>query len=398
MDKKNLVFEWSQLLTLTAAHFMVDMIAGTLPAILPYVRSYFTLSLTAGVGALTTLYFTCNLFQVLTGHMRASETKPLFLQIGLILSVGLCIIGVVPQSIFSLWLIMGLVIISGVGIAITHPDSLRAIHNLKCIPPAITTAVFMNGGAMGFAGGGLLSTMLVSRFGLSGLYFFLLCPVAIILLIRLLRIQLAVESLDENSAPVEAERERFTFWPLMIMAVPMAISSTLIVSLLPTRLNELGFALTFGGFSLMIFGVAGGIGSFFWAMLAHKKCEMKYTIAASLVGVPLLLGYMFLMDNRAAVWLLFGGAFCCGAAYPLMVTMARYAKGPKLGQRMGFMVGGAWGIGSVALLLLSPIGEWLGVQAILVLTPLGFAISGCMGINILRTMLKHKAGAGLQNG
>lgn len=368
---------------------MVDMIAGTLPAILPYVRSHFALSLTAGVVALTTLYFTCNLFQVLTGHMRATKTAPLFLQAGLLLAFVLCLTGMIPQSSFALWMIIGLVLISGIGIAITHPDGLRAIHDLKSIPPAITTAVFMNGGAMGFAGGGLFSTMLVSRFGLSGLYFFLVCPVVIILLVRLLKIRLAVESSDDKCVPFDAGRERFAFWPLMIMAVPAAISSTLIVALLPTRLSELGFALTFGGFSLMIFGVAGGLGSFFWAGLAHKRSEMKCTIAACLVGVPLLFGYMLLIDNKAAMFLLFAGAFCCGAAYPLMVTMARYAVGPKLGQRMGFMVGGAWGIGSVALLLVSPMAERLGVYAILVLTPLGFAVSGLMGINILRTRSKQ---------
>jgi MFS transporter, FSR family, fosmidomycin resistance protein len=390
VDKKNLAFEWSQLLTLTAIHFMVDMVAGMFPAILPYVRSHFALSLTAGMAALTTLYFTCNILQVLTGHMRAAKTTPLFLQMGLILSVGLCVVGVVPQSIFSLWLIMGLVIISGSGIAISHPDSLRAIHNIKGIPPVVTTAVFMNGGAMGFAGGGLFSTMLVSRFGLNGLYFFLICPVVGILLVWLLKIRLAVESSEENAALSDVGGGGFTFWPLMMMAVPAAISSTLIVAFLPTRLNELEFALTFGGFSIMMFGLAGGVGTFFWAWLAHRRCEMKCTIAACLAGVPLLFGYMLLIDNKAAVYLLFAGASCCGAAYPLIVTMARYARGPKLGQRMGFIVGGAWGIASVVLLLLSPIAERFGVQTVLVFTPVGFAVSGFVGINILRTMSKRE--------
>jgi MFS transporter, FSR family, fosmidomycin resistance protein len=204
-----------------------------------------------------------------------------------------------------------------------------------------------------------------------------------------LKIRLAVESSDEKTSQVNGDRKIYAFWPLMAMAVPAAISATLIVSLLPTRLNELGFELTFGGFSVMVFGVAGGVGTFFWAILAHKKCEMKCSIAACLVGVPFLLAYMLFIDNRLATCLLFIGAFCCGAAYPLMVTMARYARGLKLGQRMAYMVGGSWGVASIVLLLLSPIYERLGVQTILVLTPAGFVMSAFVGFNILRTTSKQ---------
>jgi MFS family permease len=122
-------------------------------------------------------------------------------------------------------------------------------------------------------------------------------------------------------------------------------------------LNELGFELTFGGYSTSMFGLGGAVGSFVWANIARKKDELKCSIAALFLVVPFLVIYLIFINDRAAIWLLFGAGFCAIAAYILMITLSRHAKGLNLGQRMGFMLGGTWALANIVFMALLPAAE-----------------------------------------
>ena len=159
-----------QLLVLASVHFLIDMFASMPPAILPVIRSEFALSLSRGGFVLAALYITCNAIQPLTGHMRAGRRKPLFLHLGLILGAGICLLAALPRGDGAFPAMIALAAVSGVGIAIVHPEGLRAVHRLRRVQPAVSTAVFMAGGFLGYAGGGAVSAFLVSNFGLEGLY------------------------------------------------------------------------------------------------------------------------------------------------------------------------------------------------------------------------------------
>jgi FSR family fosmidomycin resistance protein-like MFS transporter len=372
-----------QLLVLAGVHFLIDMFASMLPAILPAIRDEFGLSLSLGGLVLAALYMTSNGVQPLVGHMRADRRRPLFLHLGLIIGASICLLGALPRGGGAFAIMILLAVVSGCGIAIVHPEGLRAVHWLRRIPPAVSTAVFMAGGFLGYASGGAVSAFLVSRFGLKGLYPLALCPVIGIVMVIFMRIRLAVERKVHNKNEARTEENRLPFWPIMAMAMPAAVSTTILVALLPTVLNELGFELTFGGFSTMMFGLGGAVGSFVWANLAHKKGELNCSIAALFLVVPFLVAYLVFINNRTAIWILFGAGFCAIAAYILMITLSRYATGLNLGQRMGFMVGGTWALASIVFMALLPVAEHFGTNLILKFTPLGYLCSGAFGLFVL---------------
>jgi len=176
----------------------------------------------------------------------------------------------------------------------------------------------------------------------------------------------------------------------MAMAMPAAVSTTVLANLLPTVLNELGFELTFGGYSTTMFGLGGAVGSFVWANIARKKSELKCLIAALFLVVPFLVAYLVLIDIRVAIWILFGVGFCAIAAYILMITLSRYATGLSLGQRMGFMVGGTWALANIVFMALLPVAEHFSTNVILKFTPLGYLCSGLFGLFV---MLKFRSPA-----
>lgn len=363
--------------------FFCDMFLGIMPAILPEVREQFALSLTRGVNILFALHLSANMVQLLISHLRSDKRKPLLLYIALVLAGTLCFLGAVPKSPGSFGLLIILVIITACGNGMYNPEGLRAIHKLRHIPASISSCFFMSGGFAGYAIGGLVSTALVSGLGLRGLYFLFLCPAVAIFVIVSLRVRLFVERERSSLNTVVIDKRRLPFWPIVFMAILAAVSSNIIGWLLPTRLNELGFELTFGGFSVMMFCLGAAVGSFFWAWIAHKKGELPCSIIALFLGIPFVLAYLLKIDNRTFVWVLFGAGFCSLAAYPMMITMARYAVGPNLGRRMGFIVGGVWGVACVVLMILGPAAERFGVHAVLRFAPVGYLLSGIVGLLIM---------------
>ena len=372
-----------QLLVLAGVHFLVDMFGGMLPAILPAIRTEFALSLSLAGILLGALHMTSNGFQVLTGHMRAHKRMPLFLHVGLILAAGICLLGFLPRSGGAFAAMIVLAVVSGFGVAITHPESLRAVHRLRRIRPAVSTAVFMTGGFLGYASGGAVSAVLVSRLGMPGLYPLIIFPAVGILLLILLRVRLSVERKSYNNNVAAPAENKLPFWLLFTMAMPAAISTLVLASLLPTVLNELGFELTFGGFSLTMFGLGGAVGSFVWAGIAHKKGELPCSIAALFLAVPCLTAYLILIESAMAMWMLFGVGFCAVSAYILMITLARAATGPNLGRRMGFMVGGTWALANIVFMALLPVAEYFGTILILKFTPVGYVLSAVFGLFIM---------------
>ncbi len=382
---------------LAGVHFLIDMFASMLPAILPAIRAEFGLSLSLGGLVLVALRMTSNGLQPLIGHLRDRKRTPLLIHFGLVLAICVCLLGIVPRQGSTFFWILFLSGISGIGIALVHPESLRAVHRLKRIRPAVSTAVFMGGGFLGFASGGAISAFLVSRYGLKGLYALALCPLIGIVFVILLRVRLAVESKEPNKNEGRTEDRGLPFWLIMAMAMPAAVSTMVLASLLPTVLNELGFELTFGGLSATMFGLGGAFGSLLWANLADRKGELRCTILALFLVIPFLVIYLIFLNHAIAIWLLFGAGFFTIAAYILMITLARHAVGFSLGRRMGFVVGGTWAFADIVFIGILPLAEHFGSDVVLKFVPVGYLISGVLSLFVL-LKTRDKKGSGAFSG
>jgi FSR family fosmidomycin resistance protein-like MFS transporter len=313
------------------------------------------------------------------------------LHIGLLLAAGICLIELLPRGAGAFPAMLLLAAVSGIGIALVHPEALRGVHRLKRIPPAVSTAVFMAGGFLGYASGGAVSTLLVSNFGFQGLYPLIIISMVSIALVIILKVRLAVEPKRPNETRIQTTvKYCLPFWFIFVMAMPAAVSTTILAMLLPTALNELGYELTFGGYSTTIFGLGGAVGSFVWAYIAQKKGEFPCTIATLFLTLPFLVVYLMLINNRAAIWLLFGAGFCTVSAYTLMITLSRHATGPTLGRRLGVMVGGTWALAYVIYMPMVLAAEYFdyGANVIVNLSPWGYLFSGLLGIFVMQKMRK----------
>lgn len=386
MNRQSLRVQWIQLVVLSGVHFLVDMFGNILPAILPVLRAEFSLTLSTGGFILAALSLAANGMQILTGRMRPDKTAPLFLHVGMVLAASICLIVLAPKSLGGIVLLFVLGVVSGSGIAITHPEGLRGVHTLDRIPPSLSTAIFMTAGFFGFASGSVISAVLVSTYGLKGLLPLAFCPILAILALIVARVRLSAEEVvpQAKNGRTPPRPGALPFWKVLGIGLPAAVSTTVVLQLMPTYLDERGFGLTFGGFSVALFGWGGAIGPFAWAALAHRKGELTCSAWAFLLSFPFMLLYLLFAAHPAAQWLLVGVGFSAMSAYILTITLAREAYGSSLGLRMALIVGGNWGIAMVVFLVLAAVADRVGTGPVLWLTPAGYLISGLLTFRVLR--------------
>jgi len=373
-------------MVLSGIHFLVDMFGNMLPAILPEMRRQFAMALWMGGSVLAALSLAANGVQVLTGGMRPNKTSPLFLHIGMVLAASICLIFLAPKSPAGIVLLLVLGVVRGSGIAITHPEGLRAVHTLDRISPSLSMPVFMTAGFLGFASGGMISAHLVSSFGLRGLWPLAMGAVVGVLVLLVAKVHLSTEESESragNSRP-QLGPEALPFWKVLLLGLPAAVSTTVVLQLAPTYLNELGFDLEFGGFATAMFGWGSTVGPFVWAAIAHKKGDLRCSAWAFLLSFPFMALYLVFATHRAAAWLLVGVGFSSMSAYILTITLARNARGANLGRRMALIVGGTWGIAMLVFLVLAALADLVGTGPILKVTPAGYLISAGLAFWVLR--------------
>jgi hypothetical protein len=164
----------------------------------------------------------------------------------------------------------------------------------------------------------------------------------------LARVRLSTEATgpNGNNNHCEPKPGALPFWEVLAIGLPAAVSTPVLLQLTPTYLDELGFGLTFGGFSTALFGWGGGIGPFLWAAIAHRKGGLTSSHGLSAVVSV----HDALHDVRQ-----YPGATGCVrrgllamSGYILTITLAREAYGVSLGLRMALIVGGTWGIAMVS--------------------------------------------------
>jgi FSR family fosmidomycin resistance protein-like MFS transporter len=149
--------------------------------------------------------------------------------------------------------------------------------------------------------------------------------------------------------------------------------------------------LTFGGFSAMLFSLAGGLGGMLVSRYAARNGEMKICAWMLAVGAPFGFLYPALIMYRPSAALVAVMGFLCYGTYPLMVSMARQSRGGNLGRRMGLIVGGTWLIASFVPRLMAPVAQKISLNFVLFLAPIGYLVAAGMCWYLWMQMKKAKA-------
>src|SRR5213082_2729959 len=150
---------------LSSGHLATDFANGALPALLPFLKDRFSLSYTAVGAVVLASQASSSLIQPLFGLWSDRRGAMWLLPAGVALGgVGIALAADAP----SYWLVLLLVLISGVGVAAFHPEGSKFAGFVSGRKRASGMAWFSLGGNIGFAFGPVVTTLLVHQYGLRG--------------------------------------------------------------------------------------------------------------------------------------------------------------------------------------------------------------------------------------
>lgn len=367
-------------MTLTILHGIIDMPGGIFVVALPDIQKEFGFSYAKGCVLLGIFNLICNWVQVLTGGWRANKERPIFQYIGVILCATLLAFGLVPRDSSAIYWLLALSIVSGWGVALPHPEALRAIHHIDKISPSMTTGVFMVGGVVGFVIGSWLAPKLIAEHGLAGLYAFLPVYVIGVLLMLPMGIRLSIEPTQQGESPDSGiSSAGISFWPILSMTTLAGTSTAVLMWITPQKLRLLGIDSPV----VPLFMTGGGIGSLVLGWLAGKIGELTIAAVGLLSATILLIAYTLSVNHTGAIYLAIGVGFVGFGTYPLMITAVKSIAGRGLGQRMGLMVGGVWGVANIIVMALGPVAKRYGLDGIFYCTPIGYCLAAILGLYLL---------------
>ena len=141
---------------LALGHLVIDTNQGSLPALLPYLKTALGLTYTATGVIVLMANITSSLIQPLFGFLADKTARRWLLPLSVFLSsLGVALSGVAP----SYYAVLALVMISGFGVAAYHPEGYRTATQVAGERKATGVSIFSTGGNIGIAIGPPLITI-----------------------------------------------------------------------------------------------------------------------------------------------------------------------------------------------------------------------------------------------
>ncbi len=358
-------FNFQILLILSLGHLVTDIFQGALPAILPFLKTRLALSYAQTGVILMTANFTSSLLQPLFGYLSDRREKLLLLPLGCVAAgLGLCLLPL-PRGY---GLTLGLVAISGLGVASYHPEGYKTAHFFTGPRPATGMSVFSVGGNLGFALAPVIALTIISRLGFSYLPLMLgFCLLFVGLLPR------SWETLHQaNPPPLRGKRGTappsgaYLALFLTIGVVVMRSWTQLgLMTFIPFYyIDVLKGDPLYSGTLVSVFLLGGVAGTLGGSPLADRWGHKRFLVLSML-----LTGVLCPLVRLAHGFWLFAVLALLGmvliSSFTVTVVMAQRFLPRSLGVASGLMTGFAIGAGGLGVTILGAVADHFGVPAAL---------------------------------
>jgi len=350
---------------LSAGHLVTDINQGALPALLPFFKEAMNLSYTMSGVIVLSSNLTSSIIQPAFGHL--SDRKPIgwFLPLApFIACLGISVTGFVSH--YSLLLLC--VILTGIGIAIFHPEGFKTAYYFTGDKKVTGMSIFAVGGNLGIALGPMVAITLVTFFGLKGTMG-LIVP-GIFIAIILLIFNTSTLSTTVESAHKEATKglrkpltrnQKMSFSLLIGIATLRAWTHFGMATYIPFYyINYLKGNPLYAGKLVSTFLLAGALGTLLGAPIADRWGHKKFLLITLALSSPLLLLFYYSSGFMTFVILGVSGMVLI-SSFALTTVMGQILLPQHLGMASGMMVGFTMSAGGLGVTLLGMIADAWGV-------------------------------------
>jgi FSR family fosmidomycin resistance protein-like MFS transporter len=351
---------------LTIAHAAADINQGAIPVLLPFFITAHHLSYAAAATIVFAVNIVSTVTQPLFGYISDRRPRPRLIPVSmLIVGLGVSYTGLAP----GYWIGVVAVMVSGLGVAMFHPEGARLMNHLAENKKATAMSLFGIGGQLGFALGPLVATALLLSWGLTGTVF-LIVPSVVIAGLVVFSLPALTKGYDikgtagSGPAPTGEKDD----WPAFLCLSSALLCRSVIFYGLNTFLplfwiNVMHGTKAAAGFALAVFLGSAIAGNFMGGRTADRVGLRGVTIIAFIIlsgSFPLLL-----LAGRPviALLLLVPIGLLLAAPFGPMVVLGQSYLPNRIGLASGITLGLAFSFGGLTTPVLGWIADHHGLRA-----------------------------------
>src|SRR6266480_4787050 len=346
---------------LSAGHFATDFANGALPALLPFMVDRFGLSYTLAGGLRLGSTVSSSVVQPFFGAWSDRRGALWLLPTGVaVAGIGIALAAAAP----SYWLVLLLVVVSGLGVAAYHPEGSKFAAYASGRRRASGMSLFSIGGNIGFALGPTATTPLVLAFGLTG-GLLLAVPCLAVAALLLVVVPFLGSFAPERGAQGGGGEDRPGALALLLGVIAFrSVAWFGLITFVPLWEVSLGHSKSHGSHLLSLMLLAGGLGTLAAGPIADRIGRRPVLIVSMLAVCPLTLAYIAVGGVPGAVALALVGVCVIGTFGVTMVMSQEYLP-RRIGMASGLSIGLSIGLGGIAAVGLGAVADSVDLRAAL---------------------------------
>lgn len=363
---KLLLFLSSPIALLTFGHMTVDLYAGFIIPILPFIAKKLDISLPLAGLIISFTGLTSSFLQPLYGYFSDRISKRFFVVWGLIIaSIFISLTGVANSYLFLVFV----VIIANIGVGLYHPQATAYTGKLKEGKSNLNMGIFVAGGITGYALGPMLSSCIVFFLGLEWTLLAAIPGLIVAGMVYKFLPKITFEKQKSSFKDIigNINKIKFILLPIILIVIIRSVILMSMSTYFPFEWEDnLGYSLLTVGIVMTLFSFAGGISSIIGGIFASKIGEKKALLISFLAPLPILLLALYFMKSDGilsfALYIL-GGALL-ESTISINILLAQRILPQHIGIVSGITGGFCWGI---AGFLMFPLGILIDIHNIYII-------------------------------
>jgi FSR family fosmidomycin resistance protein-like MFS transporter len=347
---------------LAAGHLGTDFANGALPALLPFLKDRFSLSYTLAALVMLASTASSSLIQPLFGLWSDRRGALWLLPTGVAVGgVGIGVAAAMP----AYWLVVLLVVVSGLGVAAYHPEGSKFAAYTSGERRASGMSAFSIGGNIGYALGPIVATPLVVWLGLGGGVLLAVPCLAIAVMLVVVTPFLRSFEPTRGSHRVASGEDRPGALVLLLAVIGFrSLAWFGLITFVPLYEVSLGHSTSHGNRLLSLMLLFGGLGTIVAGPLADRVGRRPVLIASLALSAPLIFVFVTVGGVVGAVALC-GVGICVIGTFGVTMVMSQEYLPRHIGTASGLSIGLSIGLGGIAAVALGALADTVDLRAAL---------------------------------
>lgn len=341
------------LAVLCLSHFYNDFCLGVTSPMIPTMERQYGWGL-GGVALIVSLMgLMANVAQPPAGWFMARCRTPWLL----LVCPFLCALSFWIGFLDSPWQAMLTLLLAGTAVGAFHPVAFLLAQTALPRSPSLSTAIFISAGFLGVSAGTMTAGHWMEAMGFADFHWLYLGAFGILLSYlatgaHRIRLERYLAAPREHAGPSTTTLRvlripTIPFWLLLVVGTLVTFQMSTTLFFTPKLFQVLYGSEGKGGNAVFVFGVLGGLSSYFYAWLADRGNAYRVAAWAQVAAFGPLLAYSILPSAAGKFVAVFLLGITLGGTFPVLAALARTARGMNVGMRTSLVLGGCWGLATV---------------------------------------------------